>query len=173
MSDQLILILAPLVALIVNSMIQLLGVRYRIFGYVKSVFSGFLLGFIILIIIQSFCYLNGELSHHEYAGLILVNILIYGFMSLCYFAYMNLGVTSLRIRMLKELSDSPKGLIKEEILQRYNSRKIISVRIERLMQKNQIRYENERYVLSKKMLFLIARFLESTRNLYFGKKDAF
>ena len=54
-----------------------------------------------------------------------MNLMTYSLFWLCYFAFINTGVSALRIRMLRELYDSPDGLTMDEILIRYNSKEII------------------------------------------------
>ena len=98
-----------------------------------------------------------------------MNILSYSLLSLCYFAFINAGVSALRIRLLNELEDNPKGLTTDEILTKYNSQEIINRRINKLTTNKQISYQNQRYY-SKKSITLAMVFIKEFLSLIFFRK---
>ena len=139
-----------IIGLVINSVVQILGVRYVTgLTYFKSIIFGFLCGFIFILIFDLLSILNASVVSIDLLTISIMNLMTYSLFWLCYFAFINTGVSALRIRMLRELYDSPDGLTMDEILLRYNSKEIIERRINRLENNKQIKYNNGRYYVIK------------------------
>jgi len=73
-----------------------------------------------------------------------------------YFTFVNLNLTSLRIRLLHELWASPNGLSRTDILKLYNSRDLVDCRIVRLTASKQIREADGRFYTQPSPLLKVA-----------------
>jgi len=98
---------------------------------------------------------------------------IYGAAGMTYFSLINLGETSLRIRMLQLLLDSPNGLTLPEILAIYDDKKLIATRLRRMA-------ENRRAILidgvvypRRSVLFAASWVLELLKRLLYGRDPIF
>ncbi len=68
--------------------------------------------------------------------------------------------TSIRMRLIREISTAVQGKTREEILDQYNERVILDNRLKRLQGSGDIRLENGKYVLGKTHnVFFILDFL--------------
>jgi hypothetical protein len=88
-------------------------------------------------------------------------------------AAVNLGVTARRPRLLIELSEAPAGLTYAQVLDRYNGRYQVEVRLERLLGSGQIVLRNGRYRIGKPVLLLVARIMVLLKRLLLGKSSEF
>ena len=102
------------------------------------------------------------------AALFATVIIIYGAASLVIFALINLGETSLRIKMLSMIIESPNGISMAELLQRNDEKELISVRLGRLRTKRQARFAEGIYYPRISFLFLAASLVRALKLLIFG-----
>ena len=153
-------IFIAVICLFCNALIQI--ITYRCFpkqGLLKSVFSGFGAGALILF------------SVNEPVADMAVNLITYVSLGYCYFHFVNLGETARRIRILRELKDSGAGLTLNEVLARYNAEEIFENRISRLLRTGQIISANGKYYIGKPFLLHMARFLAFLKFILMRKKD--
>jgi hypothetical protein len=103
-----------------------------------------------------------------------LDIIAYTAFSYGYFHFININIVSLRMRILHEINDSPEGLSKEEILNRYSAEQIIEYRLKRLMGSNQLTEENGYYFLGKNRTFLTLFWLfEILKHVILGHGNRF
>ena len=152
-----------------NAATQIILVRYFRKGLFASVCYGFffglagcLLGCIRLSSVPS------ELL--DVAGLSLISISTYSVMSYCYFHFVNLGETGRRIRLLREISTFSTPPTVAQLVECYGACEIYERRIERLIQNQQIRLTNGRYVIGQPSMSLISDLMSGLRWLVFGKE---
>jgi DNA-binding transcriptional ArsR family regulator len=154
--------LIPLAALFANALSAILIFRLRLAPLLKAVYGGFAAGLAALCLMQAFFAPGfGDLA---------ANAVIYGALSYCHFHFINLGETARRIRILRELAESPDGLSREELSGRYNARQMLSVRLARLEGNGQLRLENGRYVSGAPAVLGMARALDFMKRLLLGRK---
>ena len=142
-----LLTIAPILALIVNVIANIICM-HTTQRVILSIFSGILAGLMALYFIVPEAGFNEATS---------ISILSYLALSFCYWAFINLNRTSLRIRLVRELlKEKSYALSTEQIMQRYSPKELIDRRIERLEKTNQIKREGESFVLlNKKLLFIV------------------
>jgi len=88
----------------------------------------------------------------------LLNILTYVGLAFGYFNFVNCNVTSLRIRLLRELLEHhPQGLDQKEILNKYGADEVLSVRLNRLTKNGYLVLRGERYYIGRPGILAIAR----------------
>jgi hypothetical protein len=151
-------VLIPCVSLVIYVGTQIILARYLIPGKLfHSVMSGLFLGIGCLL---GFICLGGflqEMPFHEWVGLLVADLICYIAFAFCYFNLINLGETSIRIRLFLELKEAKNGLTAEEILAIYNYRQIILMRLSRLQNNKQIIEKDGRFFLQSRTLWFIAK----------------
>ena len=136
-----------------------------------SVF-GFLIGFIFILLINFIILFTPNELKYNIIVYCILNLLTYAFFSLCYFTFVNISVSALRIRLLNELNETEsQGITLTEILTRYNSSEIIDRRISKLQGNKQIKNFNQRYY-SKKSITLFMVFIKEYLSLVMFKKKS-
>lgn len=151
MDAYLLLMISPLIALFFNVSVQIISVH--ITSRVGSaVISGFAAGFIAdCAVLLNFILSGTVISLND----VCVSLLTYLALSFCFWAFLNLNITSLRIRLMRELLYKQEhGLRTEELLQQYSPQELVRRRIERLARAGQIA-EKEGYwkLQSRKLLY--------------------
>ena len=86
-----------------------------------------------------------------------------------YFAFVNLNLTSLRIRILQELLSEPHGLSNHDILARYNARTVVEGRVERLVRQGQVAERDGRIQVVGRSYLFLARLIDALRWIIFGR----
>lgn len=164
----------PIVSLLVNVMLQVF--IFRTFlkrRLLKSIFIGFLAGFIFLILLQFSIIFSSSIKTSDFFGALILSLLTYSSLGYCYFHFINLGETARRIRILRELYEFKEGLTEEEILKRYNAREIVDKRLSRLLKNKQIILREGRYHIGNPIMFLIAKIMTGLKVLLLGKKSEY
>lgn len=164
-------VLIPIAGLTINVIIQVLSFRHLPkLGLLKSIFMGFSLGMLFIIILQAGLY---NLPSASGPVALATNITIYGALAYCYFHFLNLGETARRIRIVRELYDSPNGLSMEELLRNYNSKDMVNMRINRLLSNGQIIYKDGSYFIGKPIMLWMARIILLMKRILLGKTGNF
>ncbi|MEW6599719.1 MAG: hypothetical protein AB1499_01995 [Nitrospirota bacterium] len=164
----------PVAGLTVNVLTQLLSVRLISgLGILKSVFTGFVIGGLGVLFAE--IYISGGHQGHgpEALSMIAANVIIYGALGYCYFHFINLGITARRIRILRELYMSGRGLTLDELLKRYNAGDMISKRLDRLLGSGQIVCVNDKYHIGKPVMLMMSRTIVVMKLIILGKKSEF
>lgn len=105
-------------------------------------------------------------------ALVAVNAWATAALAFGYFNFVNLGFTSLRVRLLRELLQNGGELTLSEISRRYASNEIRDIRLARLLENGTLRRHQGRYRLANANRFLlIARVLDWTRRFTFGDRS--
>ena len=160
-----------IIGLGINAVVQIIGVRYVAgLTYFKSIIFGFLCGFISILIFDLLSILNAPVFSIDLLTISIMNLMTYSLFWLCYFAFINTGVSALRIRLLRELNDSPMGLTSDEIFLLYNSKEIIERRINKLENNKQIKYNNERYYVIKSITLAMVLIKETLTFIVLNRK---
>lgn len=160
-------VFSPIIGLAVNAVSSICIFRYsRKVSLLKSLFIAFGLGISILLIIDFWAFFNGCLAS---LSNIFVNIITYSALSYCYFHFVNLGETARRVRILRELYDSKEGLSMKEILERYNAKEIIEIRMKRLINNGQVVVRNGRYYIGGGAVLFMARVIDAMKSMLLRK----
>ncbi len=168
-----LIVASPFAALVVNMLSQVFLLR-RSAGahYMRSMLAGFSSGAIALCIAEIF------ISPHPPSLLdciaeFAVRTLSYGGLSYCYFHFVNLGQSSIRVRIYSDLADNPLGLEIETLKQAYNESTLVVSRLQRLTSSGDIIERNGIYFVGKYRLVVVARILFFAKQLILGKKSEF
>ena len=159
-------ILIPVVCFGFNILVQILVFKkVRTVTLLKSIFAGFFAGFLALLAGHFFC---GGWSVQG-GGYFLANIMIYSLMGYCFFNFVCLGETSLRVHILTELASSVEGLTYRELQEKYNAKTIMEIRLRRLLANGQIVLKDEKYFIGKPVMLGMAKTIGIFKKLLFGR----
>jgi hypothetical protein len=163
-------ILVPVSCFTLNVVLQVLCLRFFSgIGLLRSIYIGFSLGLLLLSYLGLCTFFYFNISLLAYQGLFLTSLVTYTALGYSYFHFLNLGETARRIRILRELYDAKEGLSYAQLLQRYNTRMIIDVRMKRLIDSHQIDFINGRYYIRDFLVLNFARMVVRMKKLLFGK----
>jgi hypothetical protein len=160
----------PLLALGITALVQILVARTRLRrGVMRSFFAGFGAGLASLLALCVWVDFRQSTPWHEAAANMVVNVGTYMALSFCFLSFLNLGNTSIRIRIFSELQPSGSGLSIENLLSLYDYKQIIKLRLDRLLSSKQVIERDGRYFLVGYALWCIAWVTYSTRRVVLGK----
>jgi len=142
-------------------------------GLFRSIILGFAVGFITLVFFEIYLFFVSFQANGDFSPIVGVNLATYISLAYCYWAYINIGETSLRIRILRELHDSKEGLSMNELLAIYNPDDMFEKRLERLVKYKQIIRRGEKYFINKKILLIVAKIIVIMKLIIVGKKSEF
>jgi hypothetical protein len=167
-------ILCPIFAMLVNTIVQIAAFRSRRgVQFFRSIVEGFLAGAGTLAVIEIF-FAADSFSFRDYLVLVfLINIPIYLALSYCAYNFVQLGQTSIRIRMYSEIAASPGGINVEEMKREYDDNALIEGRIRRLSESGDAVERNGRYYIGRTRLLLIAELLLAAKRFLLGRESEF
>lgn len=160
---------SPVVGLLVNVLCQAACARLRAASLLGSVFVGFGVGALVCAGLA----MSGTGAGQDLGGaavLVLFCLATYGLIGYCYFHVVNMLVTARRIRILRQISLQPEGMMREEILAVYGARDMVAKRLARLLDKGQIQLEGGRYRLLPGAMRGITRAMRALKALVYGLK---
>lgn len=160
----------PIICLMLNVVVQVASFRFTSgLSLLKSILLGFIVGGFSLFAFELCIFITMSTSIKDFLCFLLINFAIYAALGYCYFHFINLGETARRIRILSELYDYKEGLSMDAILERYNARNIVEMRINRLLKNNQILCKNGKYYIDKSIMLSIAKILTAIKLIVLKK----
>lgn len=164
-------VLIPALSMCFNILAQVFLCKYIIKkGLLKTIYLGFLCGLVIFIVCEFIAYRQ---PFEDWLALFLANLIIYGCFSSSFFTFINMGETARRIRLLRELYETPAGLTKAQILSRYNAEEMINIRMGRLLNNNQVILRDQRYYVASPVMLLISKVIILMKLVILGKESEF
>ena len=166
--------ISPIIATFVNVLTQVILYRLR-HGtqYFRSIIQAFLLGGLILLIGEIFFVVTSELFSNRLFLALAVNLPIYLGLSYCYYNFVQLGQTSIRLRMYSEIVTHTSGVLVSEIDREYDERTFTELRLRRLLESGDIVERDGRYFVGKKRLVHIANVILAAKHFLLRKKSEF
>ena len=168
-------VLVPLAGAVFN-----IAIQYFCFKLIakstllKSVYIGFFSGILFLASFELFIFFTfPESPFVDSICLLIVNLIIYSCLGYQYFNIISLGETARRIRIMREIYEAENGLTYLEILECYNARYILEVRLARLLNNRQIAFRNGRYFIENNTMAYITKFISVMKIIVLGKKSEF
>ena len=160
----------PVVALVVNIVLQ--QCSFRLTGRRDawgSILVGFFGGLIFLVAVS----MASRPTASDFLAILGLNALSYVACSHGYFNFVNLHLTSLRIRMLREFRRFDGPVTRGQLLAVYDGRQAVALRVRRLIEKGQMVERGGRYYVDgPNVLLVIAGILDFLKWLVFGSKRA-
>jgi len=167
-------LMVPLISFLINIFFQILIFRANPnFGLLKSEYVGFVSGLIMLVLLHSYSFIEYLRPIEEIYPILVANLLIYVALGYCYFHFINLCVTARRIRLVRDLYNSINGLSISEILEGYNAKTIIEIRLKRLIASGQIVFLDGKYYIGKPIILFAANCMIALKLIFLGKKSEY
>ena len=145
-------------------------------GLFGSLFAGLAGGYLFILLAYFFLFVRQEHYGMETALFLFSNLLFYSCLWYCFFIYVSIGESSVRIRILHELASRAGSMTRAEILEKYNNRIVIRKRLERLICKGLVVKKGGRYFLAESLTASLARlfaaFLSALRIVIHGRERA-
>jgi hypothetical protein len=165
-SHAILTLVAP-AGLAVNVLCQLIISRLPIsLGHVRRQFVSFGLGLVFAAVAALGLLSSQRPAAVDFAGYLGLQLLSYVFMGFCFFHVINVNISSLRIRMLKEyLLQDPLPLPEEALLLRYNVGDMLDARLARLQSGNQVYTSQGRYYSRPGGVVALGRFFTLLRSV--------
>src|SRR5262249_4735866 len=90
-----------------------------------------------------------------------------------YFGVVNVGESSIRVRLLRELSKSAGPTVEKDLLHTYNDGIILRIRLGRMVRNGQVSLAGDRYRLQSRTLARIAGIVFGLKKLLLGRSSEF
>jgi hypothetical protein len=163
------LVAAPVVGLAAYTASHLILARSgRWASPYPSLIFGFVPGLAVTAALSAWALWNMAAGWADVVGYGLLNGATYAALGWGYFHFVNMGIASLRIRMLRELVDAGGRLDREHLLAGYNTSAVVELRITRLTSGGHFVVRDGRYFRGKLKFLLAARCFDLLRRVLFG-----
>ena len=139
-------------------------------GLLRSIFAGFFLGLVCVVATEAFTWRAG-VGVSDPLGILAASVLIYGALGYGYFHFVNLGQTARRVRILRELLEADHDLSEADILERYNAREIVRLRVGRLLGSGQVVSAERRYTIGRPTMLIFSRLIVALKLLVLGRRS--
>lgn len=170
-SNYRILVLMPLAGLLLDFLSHIILSRRRAQSSPYGpVISGAVLGLIATIGGSAVVLMRTAQSKTDLAGFIAFNALTYLALSFGYFAFVNLNLTSIRIRVLLELLGSGGEKRLSSLLAGYNTDQMTALRLQRLVGSGDLLERCGRYYRGRLRFLAIARVFDVLRYAVLGSR---
>ncbi len=137
-----------------------------------SLFLGFAIGFSAVMGMNLALLWHSSSSGPDCLGLLLMNLIAYAALAFGYFNFVNMSITSLRIRMLREMLNHDGEMSREKLLSCYSTDQMIEMRITRLIGGAHLVERLGRLHVGKRRFLLLARIFTLLRWIVFGRAFA-
>jgi hypothetical protein len=166
-------LLIPILSVLVNLTVQVLSFRHwRGSNYFLTIILGFGVGLVAFVVME-IPFLWRSFSTDHLLTALLVNAPIYVCLAYCYYSFVQLGQTSIRIRLYAEIASKPYGLSAEEVAREYSDDSLVAVRIQRLVESGDLIKRNRVFFVGRGRLPLIGNILFSAKRFLLGKTSEF
>lgn len=105
-------------------------------------------------------------------GYLVLNVATYAALGWCYFHFVNLGIASLRIRILEELVDAGGAMSGARLASLYDDQAVIAARLQRLRAGGHLVEHEGRYKIGRQRFLFVAKIFDGLHALIFGSQRA-
>jgi hypothetical protein len=165
-----LLVAAPLLGMMVNIGAQLVLSRLPLaVGNVRRQFVSFGCGLLVATGGLLALLFQAGVGGADFAGYLALHTGSYACLGFCFFNVINMNISSLRIRMLKEyLRQHPLPLPDEALVGKYPVRDMLDARLDRLERGRQISHSGGRFFWRRGTVTVIAHFFAGLRRFLLG-----
>lgn len=110
-----------------------------------------------------------EMSVVDLLANLLLNAIAFVALAFGYFNFVNLNISSIRIRVLQEILADPAGRSTAQILAQYNAREMVITRLERMIYGKQILRANDRVFARRSLYLVILRIMNLLKLVMLGR----
>lgn len=171
---QLLHLVAPLVALATMSAVHAVLCRIRPDSAILNllVLAGFA-GLGGLLALQLLAVYAGQTLGGAFIAMMLVDGPIYACLAYGYANFVNLGHASVRIRIYRELLDSPDGIQISELRAKYDEAGMLSTRLRRMLDAEDLTFDGVVYRIKKARLLAISNVIFALKKAVLGRHSEF
>lgn len=161
------LLFAPACGLLADIALQAALPRFATrTGPIRLQFLAFGAGAVVTLILLVAMVLGGTYTAADRLGYIAMHLLIYACSGFCFFNVISANVSSLRVRILREMLALHPAPMDDEVLHaRYSAREMLAARLVRLQAGGQVEERAGRYHLCKSGLSLVGGIFSALRRL--------
>jgi len=160
--------ISSLMFVLINILVHFVCIRFFLLRYFISIILGFIIGLTFQISYE----VSFVIVHKNYFFYSINNILIYFLFSFFYFAILSTSKTSIRLRILYEIEKNNGILTSSDLIEKYNSKEIINIRIKRMIQNKQIISRNGRLFSIFSITLIIGVILDFIKLILFGTQKS-
>jgi hypothetical protein len=169
---------APLVAVVaalaVNVLAQIALVRLsRGTHFLRSAAGGFAAGLLVLALFEAWLILRQPAAGETLGKALFVSAPTYVALSYCFFNFINLGQSSIRIRLYSEIAAAPGGVSVEQMTREYNEDALMHARLQRLTESGDIVERDGRYFVGRRRLVPVSAIIFGLKAFILGKTSEF
>lgn len=162
----LLLLIAPAAGLAVDAVLQAVLARVLALASRQLQFASFGAGAALTLLILAAMLVDAPLRTMDKVGLLLLHLLIYASFAFCFFNIISANVSSLRVRILKEmLKRHPAPVDSATLASSYSARDILLARLDRLQRARQLEARGGRYFLRGTGMLAISGAFAALRRL--------
>ena len=161
-----LLTLAPIVGVGANCLVQILCSKILKLHIAQALICGFLFGLLSTALVIS--NVPASASSIELIGLWLTSVVTYIALAFGFWAFLNLNMTSLRIRMLREMLHVERSMTQAELLDRYSPDEFLRRRLARLEHSGQLLIKDGGYSLRSRNLLYASYCVDALRSFIFA-----
>ncbi len=167
-------LLAPLVALATMAVSHAVLCRIRPDAAILNllVVAGFA-GLGGLFAMQLLAIFAGQTLGGAFIAMMLVDGPIYACLAYGYANFVNLGYASVRIRIYRELLDSPGGIRISELRAKYDEAGMLSTRLRRMLDAEDLAFDGAAYRIKKTRLLAISNVIFALKRTVLGRHSEF
>jgi hypothetical protein len=171
---ELLHLFAPVVALAAMAASHALLCRLRPGAAILNllVLAGFI-GLGALVAVEVFAIAFGQSVGSALVAMILVDGPIYACLAYGYANFVNLGHASVRIRIYRELLDSPRGIEVAELRNKYDEAGMLTKRLQRMLDAEDLVFDGSAYRMRKTRLLAISNIIFGLKKAVLGRHSEF
>jgi len=171
---ELLHLFAPVVALAAMAASHALLCRLRSEAAILNllVLAGFI-GLGALVAVELVAMAFGQSVGSALAAMILVDGPIYACLAYGYANFVNLGHASVRIRIYRELLESPRGIEVAELRTKYDEAGMLTTRLQRMLDAEDLAFDGSAYRLRKARLLAISNAIFGLKKAVLGRHSEF
>jgi hypothetical protein len=163
------LVVAPFVGLLADTATHILLCRFlRPRNALLPIGIGFFAGLGAVTVVDEVLLRHASIASTDWLGYTLFNSVGYAALAFNYFAFVNLNVTSLRVRLVKELIAANGAAPVDALLHKYDAEVVIDRRLARLTGWRQLRRVEGQFFGDRSAFLILARMLGASKRCLFG-----
>ncbi len=167
-------LLGIVAALALNVLAQIALVRLaRGAHFLRSAAGGFGVGLVALVAFEALLIFGQPSAGESWEKALLVSVPSYIALSYCFFNFINLGQSSIRIRLYSEIAAVPGGVSVEQMAREYNEDALMHARLHRLTESGDIVERDGRYFIGRRRLLPVAAIIFGLKAFILGKGSEF
>lgn len=133
-----------------------------------ALLKAFAVGFVVALAVAVGALHTAGTPNADALALATLAVLTYIALGWCYFHFVNLGIASLRIRVLEEIAEAGGTLPAAALRDRYDDRRLVETRLHRLVSGGHVVVRDGSYHRGSGWFLLVAKVFAALRRLIIG-----